>query len=121
MNNFEFEFEYCDIKADPSSRLKEEEFRQGFVCFCSLMCVVHNKKLNLANIFLLLLKNQKIMNLYMSICEFDSEYSALKSFLEYDSTLHKSKYIKKYLNSLNKSYKTSAKKRAGRKKLLGKS
>ena len=41
----------------------------------------------------------------MSLCDFDSEYTALKVFLEYDSTLHKSKYIKKYLNSLNKVYK----------------
>ena len=47
MNKFEFEFEYSDVKADPSSRLKEEEFRQDFLCFCSLMCIIHNKKLNL--------------------------------------------------------------------------
>ena len=111
MNEFGFEFEYSDITADPSSRLKEEEFREGFLCFCSLMCIIHNKKLNLANIFLLLLKNEKIMRLYMSICEFDNEYSALKTFLEYDSTLHKSKYIKKYLNSLNKSYKRGIKRK----------
>lgn len=63
---------------------------------------MHNKKLNLANIFLLLLKNEKIMKLYMNLCEFDNQYSALKSFFEYDSTLHKSKYIKKYLNSVHK-------------------
>ena len=111
MNNFDFEFEYSDVKPDPRSRLKEEEFRHEFLCFCSLMCTVHNKKLNLANVFLLLLKNKRIMNLYMSMCEFDSEYIALKTFLEYDSTLHKSKYIKKYLNSINKTYKKGAKKK----------
>ena len=111
MNDFEFEFEYSDVKPDPSSRLKEEEFRQDFLCFCALMCIIHNKKLNLANIFLLLLKNPKIMKLYMSLCDFDSEYTALKTFLEYDSTLHKSKYIKKYLNSLNKVYKKGKQKK----------
>jgi len=111
MNKFEFEFEYSDVKADPSSRLKEEEFRQDFLCFCSLMCIIHNKKLNLANIFLLLLKNKKIMNLYMNMCEFESEYTALKTFLEYDNTLHKSKYIKKYLNSINKVYKKTSKRK----------
>ena len=99
--------EFSDIKADPTSRIKEEEFRQRFLTFCSLICIIHNKKLNLANIFLLLLKNERIMKLYMSMCEFDSAYNALKSFLEYDSTLHKSKYIKKYLNSINKAYKKS--------------
>lgn len=111
MNNFEFEFEYSDVKSDPSSRLREEEFRHEFLCFCSLMCIIHNKKLNLANIFLLLLKNPKIMRLYMSVCEFDDQYSALKTFLEYDSTLHKSKYIKKYLNSINKVYKKGSRKK----------
>ena len=96
MNN---EFEFCEVKADPVARIKDEELRQNFLSFCSLMCIIHNKKLNLANIFLLLLKNEKIMKLYMSMCEFSSPYAGLKSFLEYDSTLHKSKYIKKYLNS----------------------
>ena len=110
------EYEFSDITADPSSRLKEQEHRQYFLCFCSLMCIMHNKKLNLANIFLLLLKNKKIMRLYMSICEFDNTYSALKSFLEYDGTLYKSKYIKKYLNSINKVYKKSQKKNVKRRK-----
>ena len=106
------DFEFSDIKEDPSSRLKEAEFRQYFLCFCSLMCLLHNKKLNLANIFLLLLKNKKILKLYMDICEFDNPYGAMKGFLEYDSTLHKSKYIKKYLNSINKTYKKSTKKKS---------
>ena len=64
-----------------------------------MLCVLHNKKLNLANIFLLILKEDKIKKLYMNMCDFDSEYEALKSFLNHDSTLHKSKYIKKYLNT----------------------
>ena len=108
MNN---EYEYCEVKADPVARIKDEELRQNFLSFCSLMCIIHNKKLNLANIFLLLLKNEKIMKLYMSMCEFSNPYAGLKSFLEYDSTLHKSKYIKKYLNSINKAYKKNAKRR----------
>jgi hypothetical protein len=98
-------FEFSDIKPDPTVRIVEEEFRQQFLTFCSLMCIVHNKKLNLANIFLLLLKHKRILALYMSMCEFDSRYGAMESFLQYDSTLHKSKYIKKYLNSLDKSCK----------------
>ena len=47
----------------------------------------------------------------MSMCEFDSEYVALKTFLEYDNTLHKSKYIKKYLNTINKVYKKTSKRK----------
>ena len=94
-------YEHEDIKADPSARICETELKVAFLCFCSLMCIIHNKKLNLANIFLLLLKEPKAMGLYRLICEFDNDYAALKSFLEYDVTLHKSKYIKKYLNAKN--------------------
>jgi len=84
---------------DPSEKICGDEFRQLFLNFCTLMCLLHNKKLNLANIFLLLLKDSRIKRLYMRMCDFDTDFEALKSFLETDSTLHKSKYIKKYLNS----------------------
>jgi len=94
-------FEHIEIKSDPSQRIVQYEFKERFLCFCSLICILYNKKHNLANIFLLLLKEKKIMELYMLVCDFDTEYAALKNFLEYDSTLHKSKYIKKYLNAKN--------------------
>tara|TARA_Y100000310_G_C20653192_1_gene800605 strand:+ start:817 stop:1122 length:306 start_codon:yes stop_codon:yes gene_type:complete len=87
---------------DPSAQVCDDEFRQLFIKFCSLVCILYHKKLNLANIFLLVLKEDRIKKLYMSICEFDSDYEALKCFLQYDNTLHKSKYIKKYLNSAKK-------------------
>ena len=84
---------------DPSANICAREFKKHFLLFCSLICILHNKKLNLANIFLLVLKDKQIKQLYMDTCELDREYEALKLFLEYDSALHKSKYIKKYLNA----------------------
>ena len=66
------------------------------------MCILYNKKLNLANIFLLLLKEKRVKNLYNNMCEFDSDFEGMKYFLDYDGSLHKSKYIKKYLNAENK-------------------
>ena len=96
---------------NPSVRLCEEELKDLFINFCTFLCIVHNKKLNLPNIFLLLLKEEKVKNLYKDMCDFDTDYEAFKSFLDHDSSLHKSKYIKKYLNS------TFAKKRGyGRRK-----
>ena len=86
-------------KFDPSHAICSREFKVLFLNFCSLMCVINNKKLNLANIFLFLLKDKDINNMYKTMCEFDHDYEAYKSFLEFDSSLHKSKYIKKYLNS----------------------
>ena len=83
----------------PISKIEDQEIRDLFIKFCALISILNNKKLNLANIFLLLLKEKKVLELYMTVCEFDTEFEGLKYFLEYDSSLHKSKYIKKYLNS----------------------
>jgi len=86
-------------KLHPVDRIEEAELKTAFVKFCSLINVISNRKINLANIFLLLLKEKKVLELYMNMCEFDTEFAALKYFLEYDSSIHKSKYVKKYLNS----------------------
>jgi hypothetical protein len=103
-------------KFDPRNHICEYEFKALFLRFCTLVCILHNKKLNLANIFLLVLKEEKIKQLYMDICEFDCEYEALRTFLEYDNSLHKSKYIKKYLNARNGTpKKRGTKKRASKK------
>ncbi len=84
----------------PIAKIEDEEFRTLFIKFCSLINIISNRKINLANIFLLLLKEKKILELYMAVCEFDHEFEGLKYFLEYDSSIHKSKYVKKYLNSI---------------------
>ena len=93
---------YDDLEksnSTPISKIYDEEYRSLFLTFCSLICILYNKKLNLANIFLLTLKEPKVLDLYKTVCELDTDFEALKCFLEYDSSLHKSKYIKKYLNS----------------------
>ena len=84
---------------DPANMIVDLEQKNNFLKFCTLVCIIHNKKLNLANIFLLILQEKQIKKLYMAMCDFDTEMEALKSFFDFDSTLHKSKYIKKYLNS----------------------
>ena len=84
---------------DPANNIVDLEQKNNFLKFCTLVCIIHNKKLNLANIFLLILQEKQIKRLYMEMCDFDTEMEALKSFFDFDSTLHKSKYIKKYLNS----------------------
>ena len=82
-----------------NTRIYESEFVDNFLHYCSLVCILNNKKLNLANIFILTLKNPHLRKIYKSLCDVDNDYDALKYFLEYDVSLHKSKYIKKYLNS----------------------
>ena len=83
---------------DPVTRLYDREAEHIFYTFCSYVCILHNKKLNLANIFLIVLKDPSIRELYKVLLDHDHDYDALKMFFRYDQTLHKSKYIKKYLN-----------------------
>ncbi len=68
------------------------------LAFCSFLTIIHGKKLNLPNIFLLLLKNKKYRELFKLMLDLDCDYQIFKMFIEYDPTLYKSKYISKYLN-----------------------
>lgn len=82
---------------DPVSKVDSDEQDKYFRIFCSYMCILNNKKLNLANIFLLLLSNVNIRTLFKNMCDFESDYDCLKYFLQRDPTLYKSKYIKNYI------------------------
>lgn len=90
-------------ESDPFEQLYSDEFSHMFLSFCTLICLIHNKKMNLANIFILLMKDPVARELYKDLTETDSDYDALQSFLQYDPTLYKSKYIKNYLaaNKIN--------------------
>lgn len=70
-----------------------------FLAFCSFVTLIHAKKLNLANVFLLVLQNKEIRNLFKTYCDITSDFAAVQAFLAFDPSLHKSKYIMKYLNS----------------------
>lgn len=86
-------------RTDPVDRVYKKEYMHHFLSFCSLVCMTKNKKLNLANIFLLMLQDSRYLDIFKSMCEIDNNYDALKKFLEYDATLYKSKYIKNYIES----------------------
>lgn len=74
----------------------EQEYRM--LCFCSFLTIINGKKLNLPNIFLLLLKNKNYREMLKAMLEIDSDFYLFKIFIDYDPTLYKSKYISKYLN-----------------------
>lgn len=84
---------------DPAEKIYNFETAHLFLSFCTFCCLLEPKKLNLANIFLMILRKQKFRELMKQYCDFKSDYAALKYFLKYDPTLYKSKYIMKYINS----------------------
>ena len=84
---------------NPLEYTYDRELEHVFLCFCSFICILQNKKMNLANIFLHVLRDSKIRNLYKHMIEVDSDYDAIAAFLKYDASLHKSKYVKRYLST----------------------
>jgi len=79
--------------------IEKQEIEHNFLCFCSLMCILFGKKLNLPNIFLIILKTPSYKHILKSLVSIDTDFELFKLFIEYDPTLSKSKYISKFLNS----------------------
>jgi hypothetical protein len=83
---------------DPVERAYRDEYNHCFLSFCTFICMLKNKKLNLPNIFLIMLQDDTIRSIFKEMCDIDTDYEAFKKFLEYDATLHKSKYIRNFLD-----------------------
>lgn len=78
------------------------EMEHTINCFCSLIVLQQNKKMSYANVFLLILKDKKIRDLYKKIIDEEDDFLALKWFLAIEPNICKSKFISKYLNSQKK-------------------
>jgi hypothetical protein len=85
-----------------SSALHEYELNHLFLSFCTFITLTHTKKLNLANIFLLLLQDKELRSFFKQYCDIPSDFAVVQTFLKFDPSLHKSKYIMKFLNSTKK-------------------
>jgi hypothetical protein len=85
-----------------SSALFEYELNHLFLSFCTFITLTHTKKLNLANIFLLLLQDKELRAFFKVYCDIPSDFAVVQAFLKFDPSLHKSKYIMKFLNSAKK-------------------
>lgn len=73
-----------------------------FLAFCSYVTLIHAKKLNLANVFLMVLQNKSLRDLFKLYCDASSDFAVVQAFLSFDPSLHKSKYVMKYLNNTKK-------------------
>jgi hypothetical protein len=81
-----------------SSETEIQEISHLFLSFCTFTSLTQGKKLNTANVFLLLLKNKHLRSIFKRRMEIDNDYEAVSLFLRFDPSLYKSKYIMKYLN-----------------------
>jgi len=84
----------------PTHHIEEAEFTHAFLSFCTLVSLLNGKKMNYPTVFLKILENAKIRELYMEHIHEDSEFAAIKKFIDMEPSITKSKYITKYLNKL---------------------
>ena len=87
---------------DPLEQLTEYKQTHLFLSFCTFVTLTNTKKLNLANVFIQLLKNKTLRELFKEYCDLKNDFTAIKFFLQFDSCLYKSKYVMKFLNSSKK-------------------
>lgn len=80
----------------------QKETEYYFLCFCSLVCILAEKKLNLPNVFILFLKNKNYRELLKNLLNYDTDEQCIRLFIHFDPNLYKSKYITKYLNKNKK-------------------
>lgn len=78
---------------------ESKETEHNFLCFCSFLCIINGKKLNLPNIFLEVLKNSNYKIILKDLLCIDTDFELFKFFITYDPSISKSKYISKFLNS----------------------
>jgi len=82
---------------NPYTTLEKKDIVHKFLSLCSFISICENKKLNLANVFLLVLKNEKYRDLFKETLIIESNFDLVKLFLQHDPYLYKSKYITKFL------------------------
>ena len=82
-----------------STTLLEYELNHLFLSFCSYATLTSAKKLNIANILLLLLQNKELREFFKLYCDVSSDFAVVQTFLKFDPGLYKSKYVMKFLNN----------------------
>ena len=83
---------------DSSYSLTDKEAEHLLLCFCTFCSLLKGKKLSYQNIFLLLLKEEKLRKLFKDLLTLDTNFEMVKLFIEFDPLIVKSKYVTKFLN-----------------------
>tara|TARA_R110001592_G_scaffold295733_1_gene566032 strand:+ start:2314 stop:2598 length:285 start_codon:yes stop_codon:yes gene_type:complete len=84
----------------PTQNIENAEFQHAFLSFCTLVSLLNGKKMNYPTVFLKILENKKLREIYMQHINEDSEFVAISKFIQAEPSITKSKYITKYLNKL---------------------
>ena len=86
----------------PAQNIEGTEFEHAFYSFCTFVSLLNGKKMNFPTVFLKILENKKIREIYLEHIHEESEFVAISKFIEAEPSITKSKYVTKYLNKLKK-------------------
>lgn len=85
----------------PYDDIQTNEFEKSFYSFCTFVALMHDKKMNFATVFLKILENKALRDIFISIIEEENEFTAIKKYIETEPSVAKSKYVTKFLNKFN--------------------
>lgn len=86
----------------PAGDITKRELDHLLLCFCTFCCLIKGKKLSLQNIFVLVLKEEKLRKMLKTLLTVDNDFEMVKIFIEFEPQIAESKYITKYLNQNKK-------------------
>ena len=82
-------------QTNPYQRLRATEFLKSVLSFGSLFSMVLDKKINVSNLFILILENKEVRNLFVEVTETENDYESLLGLLQLYPSLLKSKNAKR--------------------------
>jgi len=88
LNNF-------NSRTNPLSQICTKEYILGVFKFGSYLSIIHNKRLNPSAIFVCVLENREIRDMFVEITHSDSVHEALLGLLQLYPSLLKSKNTKR--------------------------
>ena len=84
----------------PYSNIQTAEFEKSFYSFCTFVALVHDKKMNFATVFLKILENRALRDIFISIIEEENDFTAIKKYIQTEPSVTKSKFRMKIISSL---------------------
>ena len=88
-----------NISQSPTKSIMEVEAEHLLLCFCTYCTLLKGKKLSLQNIFVLVLKEEKLRRILKDLLSVDNNFELVRIFLQFEPSIAQSKYITKYLNA----------------------
>jgi len=85
----------------PYESLQTDEYNHIFYSFCTYVSLCYDKKMNFATVFLKLLENKGLRDVFISLIDEDNEFNAIKKFIQTEPSISKSKYVTKFLNKFS--------------------